>query len=113
MHSFSKAWKLCVATSVVIACGASSAYAGLPVQWDDHPDGDTHWYDVVWDVSMTWDAARADAASELHKGYTGHLGTITVPGGEEQVFIEELLQAGRTDIWLGAVPDGSSWKWIT
>ncbi|MBK9126484.1 MAG: hypothetical protein IPM13_01610 [Phycisphaerales bacterium] len=81
-----------------------------PVEWPTSAGGNGHFYEVVVNPDLGWDAAQALAVAS-----GGYLATIT--SEEEQQFIEDLLLDALTltgGIWIGLwEPSEGDWQWIT
>jgi hypothetical protein len=95
-------------------------------QWNDHPDGNIHYYEFVSsDQKYSWYDARDYSFNSEYIGLYGYLATIN--SSEEQNFIEEKLSIidpsySSYSFWLGGYQDhndpnysepGGGWKWIT
>ncbi len=92
---------------------------GLLVRWDDHPDGETHWYEVVLQTG-TWTDARASAERRSYQDIQGHLATITSQAENETLFaLIEPLANQQGDFWIGghqpndeACEIDTGWEWV-
>lgn len=71
--------------------------------------GNGHYYELV-EEGLTWDAARAEAATRSHLGLTGHL--LTIQDADEQAFL--LANFGGRDSWIGLTDSTTvrSHRWI-
>lgn len=78
-----------------------------PVEWPTSAGGNGHFYEVVVNPDLGWDAAQALAVAS-----GGYLATIT--SEEEQQFIEDLLLDALTltgGIWIGLwEPSEGDWQ---
>lgn len=80
-----------------------------PVQWNGHPDGQTHYYEYV-STPLSWHNALTDAAAHSFLGLTGYLATITCQ--EEQDFVRNNTTWALA--WIGASDEETEgvWKWM-
>ena len=104
------------------ACGlmltASSAALSAPVQWEVDSGGNGHWYELITDTPMLWQAAQDFAVAR-----GGYLATLT--SAAENGFVTTNLVSGFGGcgcIWLGGFQNLSSpsysepnggWEWVT
>ena len=95
------------------------------VEWTIAEGGNGHSYvQVVGNLAVDWEEAKAIAESLSHRGVQGHLVTITSQG--EQDFVASIFDGGRT--WIGLTDDPAyggtesfgqpnpqvdGWVWIT
>ncbi|MFT7167257.1 MAG: hypothetical protein ACI80K_000376 [Paracoccaceae bacterium] len=77
-----------------------------------------HYYAAVASAGVTWDQARADAASMTHMGLSGHL--VTLGDSQENDFVFGL--GNVNNFWTGGFQNtaspsysepGGGWEWIT
>lgn len=98
--------------SGLLLCGFASGANAAAIQWASNG----HYYDVVNNVSLSWDQAKLAAETSNYQGIKGHLATIT--SREENLFISNNF-SNIIPNWLGGFqPDGSDepnggWSWIT
>jgi len=93
----------------MLLAGTASA---APVQWSSAAGGNDHWYDVVFDESITWTGARA-AAQALGSGWD----LVSIGSAAEHAFVTSLLSTAlpqRSHFWLGAHDDEmeGTWTWV-
>ena len=77
-----------------------------------------HYYDVIVDNGITWDAARAGALSTFYLGLEGHLVTITSAG--EDAFVGGLIATYTSgEAWAGGYQNPitetdpqAGWTWV-
>ena len=82
--------------------------------------GTDHYYELVEQSGLNWDAADAAAQAKLHLGTNGYLATIT--SAAENTFVTDSLLSAQPALpgyWLGGLqpeggeePDGG-WEWVT
>ena len=97
----------------MLVLGAASMAAATPIQWTT---GNRHYYEAVTFTqgTVSWQDARADAASRSYLGLTGHLVTLTT--AEENEFVRNALSGSY---WLGGYQDPNAnledqgWRWVT
>lgn len=99
-----------------------SSFSGLaeqiaePIQWPISEGGNGHYYQlVVHPSAVTWQEAAIDAADRHHKGFSGHL--LTVTSEQEHRFIVDSLMADFPipNAWIGLtdVLREGFYRWIT
>jgi len=108
-----------VACTIMLMLSASAALAE-PVLWAPEAEGNGHYYEVVVEPVVYYDAHMAATSSEF-MGMKGHLATIT--SEEENTFVASLAPVYECPVlaglYLGAIwmaegpPLDASWGWVT
>ena len=80
-----------------------------------------HYYDLVDNSALNWTQAAADARTRHHRGFQGHLVTIT--SAQENTFlIDTFGVAGVAGRWIGGFQNvnapgysepAGGWSWVT
>ena len=107
---------LLVLCAVMFVFGAVGTASAVPVQWD----GNGHYYEVILDPTLAWDAAEGWAENAINDGFTnGTLATVT--SAAEWSFIQA-LNGYQNNLWLGGQQDwqeyffgspSAGWNWVT
>jgi len=99
---------------ICFVCLASVSVAEAAMQWTA---GNGHYYEIVYDTSISWANAESGAEATAIGGNQGYLATITSAG--ENQFIADLLALpdGANPNWGwwlgGSDPAENGWEWVT